>query len=65
MSASAAAKQRVASLQEQLAAYQDKLKRQEQWARELQTNISQTKTVVDMTIPREIDKAYREYVKIL
>lgn len=65
MSVSAAAKQRVASLREQLTSYRDKLERQEQWARELQTHISQTRTVVDITIPREINKAYREYINTL
>lgn len=65
MSVSAAAKERVASLREQLTSYRDKLERQEQWALELQTHISQTRTVVDITIPREINKAYREYIKTL
>lgn len=65
MSASASAKQKVETLHEQLKAYQDKLQRQEQGLRRLQAHISQTRTVVDITMPGEIDKAHREYISTL
>lgn len=65
MSASATAKQKVETLLEQLKTYQEKLQRQEQGLRELQSHISQTRTVVSMTIPREIERAHREYISTL
>lgn len=65
MSASATAKHKVETLQEQLRMYQDTLRRQEQGLRELQAHISQTRTVVNITMPGEIDRAHREYINTL
>lgn len=65
MSASATAKQKLENLHSQLRAYQDKLQRQEQGLRDMQVHISQIRTVVDWTIPGEIDKAYGEYINTL
>lgn len=65
MSASATAKQKLDQLHAQHNMYKEKLERQEQGLRDLQMHISQIKTVVDITIPGEIDKAYREYIDTL
>lgn len=65
MSASAAAKQRLDQLHEQHNTYKEKLERQKRGLQHLQMHISQTKTVVDITIPGEIDKAYRQYIDTL
>lgn len=65
MSVSATAKQKLEALHKQLRTYQDTLQQQEQDLRDLQVHLSQTRTVVDWTLPGEIDKAYGEYIDTL
>lgn len=61
MSAVSAAKQRLDNLHQQLETYTTRLRRQEEDLYRLTTEMSQTRTVVLVTIPSEIGKAKREY----
>lgn len=61
MSAAAAAKQRLDDLHRQLEAYKERLRQQEQDLYRLKAEMSQTRTVVQVTIPSEIGKANKEY----
>ncbi|KAJ4418063.1 hypothetical protein N0V82_005817 [Gnomoniopsis sp. IMI 355080] len=61
MSAAAAAKQRLDDLHQQLEAYKKMLSQQEQDLYRLKAEMSQTRTVVQVTIPTEIGKASKEY----
>lgn len=61
MSAAAAAKQRLDDLHQQLEAYKERLRQQEQELYRLKAEMSRTRTVVQVTIPSEIGKASKEY----
>lgn len=61
MSAAAAAKQRLDDLHHQLETYKERLRQQEQDLYRLKAEMSQTRTVVQVTIPSEIGKANKEY----
>lgn len=61
MSAATAAKQRLDDLHQQLEAYKERLRQQEQDLKRLKVEMSQTRTVVQVTIPSEIGKASKEY----
>lgn len=63
MSATAiAAKLRLASLNQQQQEYRNKLESQQREIRRLEQELLQTQTVLDVTLPREIRKAQREYL---
>lgn len=61
MSAAAAAKQRLDELHQQLEAYKERMKQQEQDLNRLKSEMAQTRTVVQVTIPSEIRRANKEY----
>lgn len=65
MSASAAAKQKLDELCKQHDMYREKLRLQEEELRRLQNEICQNRTVVEATMPGEIEKAYGEYLNTL
>lgn len=65
MSATEAARQRLDGLRKQQASYREKLQQQEAELRRLQNDMYQNRTVVEVTMPGEIKKAYGEYLEIL
>lgn len=65
MSATEAARQKLDMLRKQQSSYQEKLQQQEAELRRLQSDLYQNRTVVELTMPREIDRAYREYLETL
>lgn len=60
-----AAKLRLAGLNEQQREYKSKLGRQQRELQRLEQEMLQTRTVVNVTMPREIQKAEREYLSTL
>lgn len=65
MSASEAARQKLDGLRRQQSSYREKLHQQEAELRRLQNEVHQNRTVVEVTMPGEINKAYGEYLEIL
>ncbi|PSR97426.1 hypothetical protein BD289DRAFT_101463 [Coniella lustricola] len=62
MSASAAARQRLDDLLAQDRLYREKLQAQEDELRRLQSLVLQTRTVVEFTLPTEMQRARQEYM---
>lgn len=65
MSATEAAKQKLEDLRKQLSSYREKLQQQEAELRRLQNDVYQNRTVVEVTMPGEIRKAYGQYLETL
>lgn len=65
MSATSAALRRLHGLSEQHRQYKEKLEHQRDELRRLQEQLSQTKTVVELTLPGEMKKAQQEYLNTM